>query len=175
MRDLSDEEKARYFHRSYTAVDGLWFVKVEERRGFEEAFRVDHDVWAVMAKIQARTLKAIMGLDQGIEALRDCFSAKLSLDDFTFRVVDAPGGRGFTIIAARCPWHDLRLRSGRAGLFEKCGHLICQTEYEGWAAEFGSDIRFTLGTQLCRGEKACVLEFRCTSCGEPEGQGEEGT
>ena len=37
MTDLTEEQKAEYFRRSYTAVDGLWFMKVEERLGFDEA------------------------------------------------------------------------------------------------------------------------------------------
>lgn len=174
MRDLTDEEKVRYFRRSYRAVDGLWFVKVEEKRGFDEAFSVDHEVWAVMAKIQARSLKSILGAGGGIDALLACFSAKLSLDGFTFRTEAAADGRGFTIVADSCPWHELRVKSGRDGLFEKRGHLICRTEYGGWAAEFGPDIRFTLGTQLCRGEGACRLEFRRAGSGGTDDEGKEG-
>jgi len=45
MAKLSDEQKTEYFRRSYTAVDGLWFMKVEERHGFEEALRLDEAVW----------------------------------------------------------------------------------------------------------------------------------
>ena len=28
MMDLTDEQKIEYFRRSYTAVDGLWFMMV---------------------------------------------------------------------------------------------------------------------------------------------------
>jgi hypothetical protein len=34
---LQDKDVREYFHRSYTAVDGLWFVKVEEKYGFDKA------------------------------------------------------------------------------------------------------------------------------------------
>ena len=39
-----------YLRRSYTAVDGLWFVKLEERFGFDTALQIDQEVWLVAAK-----------------------------------------------------------------------------------------------------------------------------
>jgi len=49
---LTDKEIAEYLHRCYTAVDGLMFVKVEEKYGFDVAPNIDEEVWKVMPKIQ---------------------------------------------------------------------------------------------------------------------------
>ena len=46
-----------YLLRSCAAVNGLWFMKVEEKYGFDAALDLDAAVWAVMPKIQARQLK----------------------------------------------------------------------------------------------------------------------
>jgi hypothetical protein len=54
MLKLTDRQIADYFHRSYTAVDGLWFMKVEAACGFDTALDIDTGVWKVMPKIQAR-------------------------------------------------------------------------------------------------------------------------
>ena len=54
---LTDKETAEYLYRCYTAVDGLWFVKVEEKYGFDSALDIDKEVWKIMPKIQSRFLK----------------------------------------------------------------------------------------------------------------------
>ena len=84
MVELTDQQKAEYYQRSYTAVDGLWFIKAEDKHGFDDALDLDTEVWRVMPKIQARKLKAFTGLEQGLDALAECCSAKLRLDGFAF-------------------------------------------------------------------------------------------
>ena len=85
MLELTDKQIAEYFKRSYTAVDGLWFMKVEERYGFDTALDIDNDVWQVMPKIQARKLKTLGGLEDGWESLQKCITTKLTLDGFEFK------------------------------------------------------------------------------------------
>jgi hypothetical protein len=40
MIELSDKQIAEFWHRSYTSVDGLWFMKVEEKHGFDLALDI---------------------------------------------------------------------------------------------------------------------------------------
>jgi hypothetical protein len=82
LTDLTQEQKTEYFRRSYTAVDGLWFMKVEESLGFDEALRLDEAVWKVLPKIQARALKGMMHLEGGLEGLAQALSARLALEGF---------------------------------------------------------------------------------------------
>ena len=114
MTDLTDEQKTEYFRRSYTAVDGLWFMKVEERLGFDEALRLDEAVWKVLPKIQARALKGMMHLPGGLEGLEQALSARLALEGFEYEI--EPRSEGFAVIVKRCPWHDLMIKSGRGEL-----------------------------------------------------------
>ena len=37
MSEEREQQKVAYLRRSYAAVDGLWFVKLEEELGFERA------------------------------------------------------------------------------------------------------------------------------------------
>ena len=69
MIRLSNRQIAEYFHRSYTAVDGLWFMKVEEKYGFDVALDIDNEVWKVFAKMQARLLKSLGQTGDGIDSL----------------------------------------------------------------------------------------------------------
>jgi len=165
MTVLTDEQKAEYFRRSYTAVDGLWFMKVEERLGFDEALRLDEAVWKVLPKIQARTMKSMMNLKNGLEELQQALSARLTLEGFYYEMEWREDG--FAVIVTRCPWHDVLVKSGRGKLSEQVSDLICRVENSVWASEFraaeeGTDlgeIRFKREERICRGEGRCVLRF----------------
>jgi hypothetical protein len=157
--ELTKEQVIEYFRRSYTAVDGLWFVKVEDGYGFDVALRTDEEVWQILPKIQARMLKSMGCVASGIAGLRDCLATKLTLEGFVFKVEDIKDGDGFRVNIERCPWHDLLVKSNRKHLSGKVGSVICSTEYSVWAAEFDDKIHFELTSQICQGAPLCVLQF----------------
>ncbi len=156
MAKLSGEKAASYFQRSYTAIDGLWFMKVEEKYGFEAALEVDGEVWKVMPKIQARALKPVVGKERGLEALCACLTTKFSLEDFCFKVRKEEGYLEIEI--KKCPWLEIMVKSDRSHLAENVSGFICQVEHSAWACEFG-DIEFEIGERMCDGSKRCLLKF----------------
>lgn len=157
MYELSDRQIAEFFRRSYTTIDGLWFMKTEAMSGFEAALNTDDEVWKIFPKIQARMLKEFTGLSSGLDALRECFTTKLAIEGFRFDVQSA--ANGFTVAIARCPWHDAMVKSGREALSGRVGTRICGTEYLAWAREFGSGIRFQRRSEICTGSERCLLVF----------------
>ena len=159
MIQMTAEQIAEFWHRSYASVDGLWFMKVEEKYGFDVALDIDNEVWKVLPKMQARMLKSMGETGEGIDALRECLATKLSMEGFGFQVERAAGGDGFRIVISRCPWHNLMVKSGREHLSGRIGTLICNTEYSVWASEFGDNIRVELKGQICEGRAACIVEF----------------
>jgi hypothetical protein len=48
--------------RNLWAVDGLYFLGIEDLYGTEVATQIDANVWAIMGKIEARKLKEFFGL-----------------------------------------------------------------------------------------------------------------
>ena len=160
MIRLSNKQIAEYFQRSYTAVDGLWFMKVEGKYGFDAALDIDNEVWKVFPKMQARLLKSLGQTGEGIEALFACLTTKLTLEGFKFKA-EKIGSRGdFKITINECPWHNLMIKSGRENLSGKVGTLVCNTEYSVWASEFGENIGFELKDQICQGSQSCILQFK---------------
>jgi hypothetical protein len=157
MIELSERQITEYWHRSYRTVDGLWFMKVEEKYGFDVALDIDDQVWRVFPKIQARMMKSMGGLENGVECLFEAVTTKLYLEGFVFEAERIDGG--FRIVVSECPWHNIMVTAGREGLSGRVGTLICNSEYSVWASEFGRDIRFELGDQICEGCKTCVLNF----------------
>ena len=157
MAALSDEQVEEYFHRSYQAADGLWFMKVEEKYGFDIALQIDKEVWKVMPKIQARMIKSMLKIDMGETALRKSLETKLTLEGFKFRVEQ--GENGFRINISDCPWKNLIAKSRREKISEKVGTAICGVEYSVWASEFDENMQFRLSAQKCKDSEHCILEF----------------
>jgi len=157
--DLTSEQIIEYLHRSYTAVDGLWFMKVEEAFAFDTALDIDEKVWYILPKIQARKIKTLTGRNQGLDDLYECFIAKLKLDRLQFDAAKDDSGKGFTITIKHCPWLELLRESKREHLAEKIGSRICNAEYSTWAKEFGRDIHFELKSQICKNSPCCTLRF----------------
>jgi hypothetical protein len=163
MLTLTDRQIAEYFRRSYTTVDGLWFMKVEESLGFDEALELDDAVWKILPKIQARMLKAMGNLGYGLDALRECVTTRLTLEGFAFEIEENPAGNSLQIRVTDCPWHNLMVKSGRQLLSGKVGSRICATEYQVLAAEFGSEISFELGDRICDRAGMCRFTFKRAS------------
>jgi hypothetical protein len=160
---MTPDQIRQYLLRSYTAVDGLWFVKAEERFGFDAALDLDAEVWKVMPKIQARKIRKFAGAGNGVSGLRMCFEEKLSVDGFVFAVAEHPGV--LEIRVSTCPWNEKMVRSSRAHLAGRVGNRICPLEYGAWAAEFGCAFGFGEGPKPCEGGSECVLRFGDGSSG----------
>jgi hypothetical protein len=157
MIKLSNEQIIEFLRRSYTSIDGLWFMKMEEKYGFEAALDIDREVWKVFPRIQARLLKSMSKMDKGIEALVECYTTRLALEDFTFHIEKSDDG--VKVIIEKCPWHEIMVKSGREKLSGRIGDVICQTECETWAREFGEEIRFESKGRICKGETECIIKF----------------
>ena len=157
MTKLSSQQVAEYFSRSYKAVDGLWFMKVEEKHGFDVALELDNEVWKVIPKIQARMIKSFLGVENGSDALFESLVTKLELEGFKFKAEMTENG--FRITITDCPWHNLMIKSGREHLSKKVGKTICSTELQVWASEFAETMKVKLKSQKCGESEHCILDF----------------
>ena len=155
----SERQRAEYFQRSYVAVDGLWFMKTEERRSFEEALELDEAVWRIMPKIQQRKIRELFGIStRGLAGVRETLVRRLQLEGYAYEcVVDKPSR--LVLQVRQCPWLAMIRKSGRDDIAGAVGRRICTTEYTVWAQECGADICFSLGGQLCDGCDSCELVF----------------
>jgi hypothetical protein len=160
MVKLSERQIIEYFHRCYTAIDGLWFMKVEEENGFNSALKIDEQVWKVMPKIQARMMKSMLDLKEDPDSLLEALKIKLQLDGFIFKI--KKNKYGFNINIIECPWHKIMIKSGRAKLSGIVGSTICKNEYPIWISEFGGKMQFNIKTQICKESKNCIFVFNKT-------------
>jgi len=154
---FEDSVIADYLRRAYFAVDGLWFVKVEERLGFDEAIALDRRVWSVLAKIEARQARALLGLEEGrITDMAKALELKFTAERYGY-TIRSETRRRVEIKVTACPWLELLRKSGREHLADAVGMAICPEEYRTWADEFDPGITVSLPRRLCAGDESCRL------------------
>ncbi|MGC1123384.1 MAG: DUF6125 family protein [Candidatus Methanofastidiosia archaeon] len=140
-------DSLEYFKKSFFAVDGLWFIMVEEESSFEYALELDKRVWKIMAKIQAR-LAMKLGKDF-FESLR----LKWESEGYKYRL------EKYSVIIEQCPWWEIMKSSGRENTAGRVGAAICPVLYNEWAKEYNAPYAITFETSMCQGEKVCTLHF----------------
>jgi len=156
--DIDDHTLADYLRRSYHAVDGLWFMMVEDAHDFDHALDLDRRVWEVVAKIQARKARELLRVDgNSPQDLARCFSLKLTADGHTFDLETDSAGVRFTI--HDCPWLALLQNSDRRHLAARVAQTICPTEGRVWCAEFGGQFAFEMPAMACSGADRCQMSF----------------
>jgi len=159
---------ASYLRRSYHAVDGLWFTMVEADSDFQRALALDLRVWRVLAKIQARKARELLGVSgNAARDLARCFSLKLEADGHRFTVETSEDAVRFCIEA--CPWLELLQKSDRRHLAAQVAQTICPTEGAVWCAEFGGEWQFDMPVMACSGQQSCEMRFSRPSKRDPEG------
>jgi len=158
--EIGNDEIIEMLRRSYFAVDGLWFVMVEEDEDPERAMELDERVWRVMPKIQARKARELLGCDGDSPAdVARGMALKLAAEGHDYEVrVTSPAEA--EIVITKCPWREVLAASGRTYLGPEIADRICATEGAMWASEFGADLQFELAEAICHGDDRCRLVFR---------------
>ena len=150
---------AEYFRKCFLSVDGLWFVKLEDVSSFEKALELDIAVWKVLPKIEARTIKQLLSLGDGIESLKKAFDFKLTAEEYGY-LIKSSSKKSFQIHVHDCPWVNHISKAGRKHLIDKIADAICPVEYETFAREFGPAIGFKHDQKGCHKQHHCIFTFR---------------
>ena len=160
-----DEALIEYLRRSYTAVDGLWFMIVEQAHNFDHALDLDEQVWQIMPKLQARKAREVLDISgNSLEDLIACFTLKLQADGHQFHIERTDSEVRFII--TRCKWRELLRRSGREHLEQRISNVIWPAELAGWCSEFGDKFDCKYIDEDCPNEEYRIL-FRLTG-GTPD-------
>ena len=126
------------YAKNWLAMDGVWFQSVEEKFGMEEAMEHDEKAWERFTAIEARRIKAFLGLPQrpGLEGLAKAlalrFYGNLNRDSIEIR------GNTLTYRVETCRVQSARSRKGMALHPCKSVGII---EYGGFARTIDDRIR----------------------------------
>jgi hypothetical protein len=149
---------ADYLRKCFVSVDGLWFMKIEEDADFEKALKIDAAVWSVLPKIEARTIKELLSLGHGIEALHAALDFKLRAELYSHSL-SRVSEDGFTLEVHDCPWVKHIKKANRSHFLERISESICPTEYGTLTAEFGKNIAIDHQRGDCTQHGRCRFSF----------------
>ncbi len=111
---------------------------------------MDQRVWEVLAKIQARKARELLGAsDNSVASLAQCLALKLEADGYCFEQTATETEVRLTV--SKCPWQELLKKSGRTDVAAAIAEVMCPTEGRVWCAEFGGEYAFSLPSMACMG------------------------
>lgn len=162
LRAMSREELLELLEldaKNWLAMDGVWFQSVERKFGMDEAMYHDSQAWRRFTVIEARRIKAFLGLDEhpGLEGLARALP--LRLDDRCNPTEIRIEGNRLIFRNLSCRVQSARARKGMA--FHPC-KPVGLVEYAGFAAAI--DDRITCRCLSCYPDVtdetcACAWEF----------------
>lgn len=159
MAIIDDKAIIEFLRRSYFAVDGLWFVRLEEEHSYEEALRLDEQVWEILPKIQARKARELLGIDgHSLADLGLGLWLKFASEGYRHKVMER-SSHLLRICVDTCPWLEIMKKTGRMSKAAGICDRICTRDFAVWAREFSDRIDFSLESKLSEGCEACELLF----------------
>lgn len=156
--ELSDGVIERLRLGAITAIDGLWFLAVERKLGFEEAFRLDLEVWKAYGQIQFKRLARALGVSFEGGVAVDLATVNFMLEALCR--IDGTEGQGeltgddtvvFTV--HRCPWWENLNRAGRSDLVD-C-ETIDNAVFFDWLKNVNPCIHLEITRSMPRGDNHC--------------------
>lgn len=146
-----------------TAVDGLWFMAVEKKLGFEAAFELDLEVWKAYGHVQLKRLARALGITLDPESPPDLATVNLLMESMC-RIDGTEGAwemldeDNSVFRVYRCPWWDNLCSSGRSELVN-C-ELVDNTIFADWLERLDPSIEMEITQSLPRGHEHCEWVLR---------------
>ncbi|MCX7751044.1 MAG: DUF6125 family protein [Candidatus Bipolaricaulota bacterium] len=151
--------------KNWLAMDGLWFLAVEERFGLERAVELDRKVWERFSPLEARRILRRRGIAPGggLPALAEALSFRLYARINDQEIAWTPDGT-LVLRMKTCRVQEARNRDGRP--FFPCRE-VGLVEYAGFARAVDERVAVRcLGCPPERPEGAwCAWEFAISGAG----------
>lgn len=159
---LEEEELERLRLGAITAIDGLWFLAVERKLGFDEAFEIDLEVWTAYGLVQLKRLLRMRGMDlepgaHDLGTVNSLIEAMCEVDGTECAwELESEDVSEFTV--TRCPWWENLKRSGRS---EKVNcEVVDNTIFKRWLEALDPAIEMEIALSRPRGDDKCSWTLR---------------
>lgn len=120
--------------RNIWRVDGLYFQGIEKRFGVEAATEIDRETWRILARIEARDLKKMNGIDK-VEDIETFMELLLNTSWALYQTkkkVEINGNEGiFKVVSCRVQ---------KARLKKRLGVFPCKPVRQGYLEEFAKEM-----------------------------------
>lgn len=110
---LDKDTTIKLLQGAYVAIDGLWFMSVEKAHGYDEALKMDLEVWSSWVQILCKRIKRVTGIE-GDDLLSIVKVIKLAseIEGSDFEVVEMGDNRA-VLRCANCRWYENLKKAGR--------------------------------------------------------------
>ncbi len=104
---LDKDEIINYLRRSYTWVDGFWFIEVERYLdSFDEVLEIDVQVWIRITQQQAKLAQKLLNLSTcDVHAIIETLKVKWLIDGHSYELRQVGKNLG-SVVIRKCPWMD---------------------------------------------------------------------
>jgi hypothetical protein len=153
-----DSKMVQLIRSALTAIDGLWFLEVEKKHGFEDAFEVDIDVWKRYGPIMVNRIKKALEIkDNTLESFLRIFELLSEIDGTRFKLMKKTAIEAILGIEF-CPWWENLKRSKRETLV-RCD-TVDREIYPEWIKAFNPAYELLLTKSLPEGHDMCELVIK---------------
>lgn len=146
-----------------TAIDGLWFLNVEKRLGFDDALEIDIDVWRDYGVIQLKRLAKRLGITIDPDNPPELETINLLLEGLCR--IEGTEGEGevidentSTFRVHKCVWWENLQRAGRENLVP-C-EMIDEKTFHHWLAVVDPSLKMRITHSLPRGDDYCAWTLK---------------
>lgn len=148
LADLPHEQLARLaesYLRTIQAVDGYWFLGVEERYGTAAALAIDQEVWQRTGRGDGERLKRALGLEGGSRALEAGLAYGTCPGTSSAFEVSQQSPTRTILKVTRCFPQEARLKAGK-GVFDCQG--VCLAHFQSFAQALDPRFRVSCASSL---------------------------
>ncbi len=147
--------------RDMWAVDGFYYMFIEEKYGTEVATEIDRRVWEVMGKIEARKIKELFEIkDDSVESCMKALSFSGWSMDLEDKKIDIIDQNTAILRNTRCRVQNTRIKKG-------LGEFACKPVRFGFLKSFAKEINpdIKVNCNICPPDKHpedlwCEWEFK---------------
>ncbi|NVM55532.1 MAG: L-2-amino-thiazoline-4-carboxylic acid hydrolase [Candidatus Helarchaeota archaeon] len=148
-----DDEFIRLIRSALTAIDGLWFLEVENKYGFEKAFDMDLKVWKRYGSIIIKRIKKYLSIsDNNLDSFLKILEIMCAIDGTQFKI-KKKSPEEVILRIQYCPWWENLKRSNRENLV-RCD-IVDKLIFPEWAKFFNPNLEFHLSKSIPNGHDTC--------------------
>jgi hypothetical protein len=163
--DISREQMEELRLGALTAIDGLWFMAVEKKSGFEEALELDLEVWKQYGVVIIKRLARMLGIGLDTQDPPDMATVNFVMEkiceiDGTICKGELLSPQEIRFRVHRCSWWENLNRSGREDIIP-CEY-IDNTIFRYWLEAIDPTMSFEITHALPRGDAHCEWTIKRT-------------
>ncbi|MEM4949562.1 MAG: DUF6125 family protein [Candidatus Jordarchaeales archaeon] len=156
---IPPERVAEFFRGAYAAIDGVWFMSVEEKYGLSEAAELDARVWRLFARILAkRIMREFDVKGDGLDALVKSISLRWRMEKWVFET-HSLSEREAVMRVYVCPWLEAVVKSGRRHVIPAMCGEVCEAVYRSWAETVNPKIVLERTRRMGCGDEFCEFKY----------------